>query len=175
MKAIFTLLVLAAPLSVHGQQMDVKIIQRQTSETGYTYQVAGRTSSYTTDRSACKESTYGKSTSERCGSSSETHTTTTAPVVNNYTVTGATLSLLLPDGRIAVVNCTSKLNMTFQQTGGNRRSCRIPMVDDIQANFKGKNSKLAWPVSLDGKKLESETYTIVAILPAEPPPAAKND
>jgi hypothetical protein len=46
----------------------------------------------------------------------------------------------------------------------NRRSCRTPMVNDIQAEFKGDNAKLRWPVSIDGKKTESETYTIIAIL-----------
>ncbi len=42
----------------------------------------------------------------------------------------------------------------------------MPIVDDIQADFKGKNAKLIWPASLDGKKKESETYTILGILPA---------
>jgi hypothetical protein len=42
----------------------------------------------------------------------------------------------------------------------------MPLVNDIQADFKGKDAKLFWPVSLDGKKTESETYTILAILPA---------
>ncbi len=42
----------------------------------------------------------------------------------------------------------------------------MPLIDVIQADFKGKNAKLIWPVSLDGKKTESETYTILGILPA---------
>jgi len=174
MKAILLLLALASPLSITGQQLDVKIVQRQTSETGYTYQVAGHTNSYTKDHANCHENSYGKSATEHCVATSTTNTTTTAPMVNSYTVTGATLSLLLPDGRVIVVNCASKLNMTFGQTGGSRRSCRIPIVDDIRADFKGKNSKLSWPVSLDGKKFESETYTILSVLPAEAP-ATTND
>jgi hypothetical protein len=40
----------------------------------------------------------------------------------------------------------------------------MPIVDDLQAEFKGKNAKLIWPVSLDGKKMESETYTILGVL-----------
>jgi hypothetical protein len=47
---------------------------------------------------------------------------------------------------------------------GNRRSCRVPVVDNIQADFKGGNAKLIWPVRLDGKKLESETYKILGVL-----------
>jgi len=96
-------------------------------------------------------------------------------MVYSYSVTGATLSLLLPDGRIAVVNCASKFAEHFAGPAGNHRSCRIPIVDDLQANFNGKNSKLEWPVSLDGKKLQSETYTILAVLPAPPPPSAQTD
>jgi hypothetical protein len=39
----------------------------------------------------------------------------------------------------------------------------MPLVDNIQAEFKGNDAKLKWPVSLDGKKLESETYKILAV------------
>jgi hypothetical protein len=31
----------------------------------------------------------------------------------------------------------------------------MPMVDNIEAEFKSDNAKLIWPVSLDGKKMES--------------------
>jgi hypothetical protein len=40
----------------------------------------------------------------------------------------------------------------------------MPLVDDVQAEFDGDKAKLKWPVSLDGKKLESETYKILAVL-----------
>jgi hypothetical protein len=40
----------------------------------------------------------------------------------------------------------------------------MPIVDNIQADFKGGNAKLIWPVSLDGKKMESETYKILGVL-----------
>lgn len=39
-----------------------------------------------------------------------------------------------------------------------------PMVDDIKAEFKDDNAKLFWPVSIDGKKLESETYKIIGVV-----------
>ncbi len=45
----------------------------------------------------------------------------------------------------------------------NRRSCRIPLADDIEAEFSGNNAKLKWPVSIDGKKSESETYKILGV------------
>jgi hypothetical protein len=40
----------------------------------------------------------------------------------------------------------------------------MPMVDTFEVEFKGKDAKLRWPVSLDGKKFESETYRIVGVL-----------
>ena len=44
------------------------------------------------------------------------------------------------------------------------RSCRMPIVDSIQADFDGDNAKLIGPVSLDGKTMQSETYKILGIL-----------
>ena len=70
----------------------------------------------------------------------------------------------LPDGRAAVVNCESKFKERFAGRAGNHRSCRIPLVENIDAEFHGDNAKLIWPVSLDGKKMQSETYKVLAIL-----------
>lgn len=75
---------------------------------------------------------------------------------------GATLTLQTPDGRLAVVNCTSKFQERFAGPG-NVRSCRVPLVDEIQAEFNGDKAKLFWSVSLDGKKIQSETYKIIAV------------
>lgn len=83
------------------------------------------------------------------------------------------MALLLPDERVAVVNCDSKFAERFAGRG-NRRSCRYPLVDEITTEFKGDNAKLIWPVSLDGKKMESETYKILGVLPKpnkQQPPA----
>ena len=81
-----------------------------------------------------------------------------------FHVRGATFTLLLPDGRAAVVNCESKFKERMAGPRGNKRSCRIPLVDEIQADFHGDNAKLEWVVSLDGKKTQSETYKILAIM-----------
>ena len=92
-----------------------------------------------------------------------TSTTVTRPPQNyGYNVRGATLSLRLPDNRVAVVNCESKY--AFRGDYINQRSCRVPPVAEIRAEFKGDNAKLVWPVSLDGRKTQSETYKIVALL-----------
>src|ERR1035441_2142772 len=161
--AIFAL----CTVMVSGQTLNVKIIQRQNSETGYTYQVPGHMRSmsdgnancdansygYSTDvnchgsgttnttitaprseerrtverkplefrrvlfrsmrsmsdgNANCDANSYGYSTDVNCHGSGTTNTTITAPQTISYSVTGATYSLLLPDGRIAVVNCASK-------------------------------------------------------------------
>ncbi|RSL19273.1 hypothetical protein EDE15_4935 [Edaphobacter aggregans] len=150
------------PVAVSAQLLNVKIIQRQNGETQYTYQVAGHSTSTGSGNANC----YSSGDTVNCNSSSSTNTSTTAPQMISYSVAGATYSLLLPDGRVAVVNCTSKFAEHFAGPAGNKRSCRMPIVDKLQAEFKGKNAKLIWPVSLDGKKMESETYTILGILPA---------
>jgi hypothetical protein len=81
-----------------------------------------------------------------------------------FQVSGAALTLQLPDGRIAVVNCTSKFAEHFAGPIGNRRSCHVPLVDDIRAEFHGDAAKLIWVVSLDSKKTQSETYKILAVI-----------
>lgn len=85
-------------------------------------------------------------------------------VGKSFKVHGATFTLQLPDGRVAIVNCESKFAEHMAGRVGNRRSCRTPLVDSIQADFNGDNAKLIWSVSLDGKKIQSETYKVLAIL-----------
>jgi hypothetical protein len=85
-------------------------------------------------------------------------------VGKSFAVQGATLTLELPDGRLAVVNCESKFAEHFAGPVGNRRSCHVPLVDEIRADFHGDNAKLMWNVSLDGSKTQSETYKILAVL-----------
>jgi hypothetical protein len=84
------------------------------------------------------------------------------PGEHSIDVTGTTLSLLLPDGRVAVVNCLNKYS--YKRTGLDSRSCAMPLVEHVEADFSGSSAKLKWPVSTDGKKSEFETYKIVALL-----------
>jgi hypothetical protein len=92
-----------------------------------------------------------------------------AAVYNNiaisktFQVHGATLTLQLPDGRLTVVNCESKFAEHMRGPAGNRRSCHEPLVEKIEVDFHGDNAKLTWPVSIDGKKMQSETYKILGI------------
>jgi hypothetical protein len=85
-------------------------------------------------------------------------------VGKSFAVQGATLTLELPDGRLAVVNCESKFAEHFAGPVGNRRSCHVPLVDEIRADFHGDNAKLIWNVSIDGSKTQSETYRILAVI-----------
>lgn len=87
-------------------------------------------------------------------------------IAQNLNLRGATLTLVLPNGDSVVVNCTSKFQERFAGPG-NVRSCRVPLVDEFEAEFNGDKAKLFWPTSLDGKKVESETYKILAVSKAK--------
>ena len=137
-----------------AQRMKVRIIQRSSSEATYSYVVPGFSNSNASGNLNC----YGSN----CYGSAHSSGISTPGYAGSYAVSGATFSLALPDGRVAVVNCDSK-----GWGRRHRRSCRTPLVNDIEAEFKGKDAKLIWPASLDGQKTESETYTIVAVVAAK--------
>jgi len=141
-----------------AQDLGVKIIDRRDSATSYTYVVPARFSANSNSTANC----FGSEDLVNCSGATQTTGSQTPARNVSYEVRGATFSLLLPDGRIAVVNCESKYAPRGDHI--NRRSCRIPIVDNIQAEFKGDKAKLRWPVSIDGKKTESETYKILGVL-----------
>lgn len=167
-----TIFCVFSTLVCSGQKVNVRIVQRQNNETGYSGYIPGHIESTSDTNLSGDTATNGNidlssgdyhSTSDTAvRGTTTTHGTITAPREVSYSVTGATFSLLLPDGRIAVVNCVSKYSPKGDHV--NRRSCRMPLVNDIQAEFKGKNAKLFWPVSIDGRKFESETYKILGVL-----------
>lgn len=146
--------------SVSAQKFSVKIINRQDNETNYTYVVPAHLFTNSTTNVNCT----GNDTYANCNGSTTTAGSVTPAHEVSFQVRGATFSLLLPDGRIAVVNCESKFAEHFAGPAGNHRSCRMPIVDNIEADFHGDKAKLEWPVSLDGKKKQSETYKVLGIL-----------
>jgi hypothetical protein len=148
-----------------GQKLAVKIINRQEGETQYTYVVPGYSSSNSNTNVNCSDS----GSNVNCNGTTTTNGTSTPGHEVTFSVRGATYSLLLPDGRVAVVNCESKFAEHMAGAAGNKRSCRMPIVDDIQADFGGDKAKLSWPVSLDGKKMASETYKILGVLSKNDP------
>jgi hypothetical protein len=166
--AVFSQLLLAVLLLLpfatiaSAQKFDVKIIGRQDSEKTYTYSVPGNFSSQSNSKVNC----YADTT---CNQTTTTSGTITPAEKSSYEVRGTTFTLLLPDGRGALVNCESKINHLMSPPN-NVVSCRVPLVDDIQAEFHGDKAKLVWVVSLDGKKTQSQIYKVLAILNK---PAAK--
>jgi hypothetical protein len=148
----------------YAQTLQVKIIDRKDIQTDYSYVVPSRFYSNSSSTANC--GTYGNNVNCNA-SSSESGFATPAQQVP-FQVQGATFLLLLPDGRGAVVNCRSKFAERMAGPRGNHRDCRVPLVDNIQAEFKGDKAKLEWVVSLDGKKMQSETYKVLAILDKPP-------
>ena len=80
----------------------------------------------------------------------------------SYTLVGTTLSLGLPDGRIALVNCVSRHSANGNYI--NRRSCGMPLTEHAEADFSGQSARLSWAVGSNEKKIESEIYRVVAML-----------
>ncbi len=139
-------------------RLNVVIVDRQISGTNYSYVVPGHLFAQSNSNANC----FDTANSVNCSGGTRTTASVTPPSSVSYDVRGATFTLRLPDGRLVVVNCESKYALKFDYI--NRRSCRIPLVNEIQAEFDGDKAKLEWPVSIDGKKTQTETYKILAIL-----------
>jgi len=142
------------------QILDVTIVDRKDSASNYTYVVPAYATSTTNANASCNA--FGNSAN--CNGSAYTNTVSTPGYSGSYEVQGTTLALKLPDGRIAIVNCVAKLNWTEWSNPNMYRSCRIPLVTKLQAEFNGDKAKLRWPVSIDGKKIQNETYKILGVL-----------
>jgi hypothetical protein len=159
-KVLIVCVVLFTTAPAFAQKLSVKIIHREDNETDYTYVVPGYSSSNSNTIVNCS----GDSSNVNCNGSTTTSGVSTASHEVSYHVRGATFTLELPDGRRAVVNCEAKFQERMAGAQGNHRSCRVPLVDEIEAEFNGDKAKLKWNVSLDGKKSASETYKILAVL-----------
>jgi hypothetical protein len=157
-RQLLTLIALGSSFQASaGELLDVTVIGRQDNASGYTYVVPGYSNSQSYGNANC--SAYGNSAN--CNGNVNTSTVSSPGFAGSYEVHGATLSLKLPDGRIAVVNCASKVNLTEWSNPNRYRSCRIPLVNQIKAEFLGDSAKLKWPVSIDGKKLQHETIRLL--------------
>ena len=145
------------PTGLAGRkELTVRIIDRQNHETHYTYFLPGYSTAYANTNVNC----FGSDNTANCSGSTRVTQTNMPARSGSFDVQGATFALQLPDGRVVVVNCDSKFAERFLGPAGNHRSCRTPLIDEIQAEFSGANAKLKWPVSIDGKKMESETYIL---------------
>ena len=155
---IAAVLLVCCCVAFAGQKLDVQIIDRHTNQTSYSNTIPGRSSGASNATVNCRGNAYNVN----CSGSSTASGSSTPPRKIAYNVLGATLSLQLPDGKVVVVNCESKYALKGDYI--NRRSCRIPSTNKIQAEFNGEKAKLRWPVGIDGKKFKSETYRILAVL-----------
>jgi hypothetical protein len=139
-----------------AQTLLVHIVERQESKTELTAEIPDQADS-TASKSLTGEKKAGSSDKSAAKADKGTQT-------RSNSVTGATLTLQLPDRRLVRVTCESKYALRFDYI--NRRSCRTPPADDVTAEFKGDEAKLIWSVSLDNRKTQSETYTILNIVPS---------
>jgi hypothetical protein len=146
--------------SARAQKLDASVLYRQDSDVAYHAVIPGYsgpnadvTGACTLDPDPANCPIPGKSNGE--------------PM---YTLIGTTLSLGLPDGRIAVVNCIDR--HSAKGTYINRHACGMPLVERVGVEFSGRSAKLTWPVGSDGKKIETETYKIVALLAKKPSSSA---
>lgn len=152
--------ILSSVTPAFPQTLTVKIINREDNETDYTYVVPGFSSSNSNTSVNCS----GDGSNVSCNGTTTTNGTSTPGHEVSYHVRGATFSLQLPDGRVAVVNCESKFAEHMAGPAGNHRSCRVPLVDELEVEFSGDKAKLKWNVSIDGKKSATETYKILGVL-----------
>ena len=143
--------------SVCAQRLDATVLYRQTSDSNYFAVIPGYTSTPDEGGTDCSLEPL----SEACATPTHANGAIAAPGQVSYNLVGTTLSLLLPDGRIALVNCVNKYSLKGNYIS--RRICQMPLVPQVEADLSGKNVKLKWPVGVDGKTA-AETYRIVAIL-----------
>lgn len=140
--------------AVFAQKLEATVLYRQNSDNNYAALIPDRAGIVPDGLVDCA----GDIANPACSGQTQT-ATPGQPALN---VSGTTLSLLLPDGKVAVVNCLNRYS--YKGNYVNRRSCAMPLVEHVEADFNGQRAKLKWPVSPDGRKTESETYKVVALL-----------
>ncbi len=141
-----------------AQKLDASVLYRQDSDVNYFAVIPG----YTSQAAAAASPNCALDPNPAdCNPGTPANGLISEQGDVTYNVVGTTLSLLLPDGRVALVNCVNKYSPKGNYI--NRHSCGMPLVDHVQAEFNGKTAKLKWPVGPDGKT-ESETYRVVAFL-----------
>jgi hypothetical protein len=137
-----------------AQKVEATVLYRQNSDTSYSAVIPRPDGSKPEGTVDCA----ADNTNEACSDPSRG----VAPGQPSLSVTGTTVSLLLPDGRVAVVNCLNKYS--YKGTAINRRSCGMPMVQQVEADLNGNSARLKWSEGPDSIKSESEKYRIVALL-----------
>ena len=151
------LFVAASAQLARAQKLDATVLYRQASDSNYFAVIPGYT--VTPDEGGIDCSL--EPLSEACAAPSRNNGAIAAPGQVSYNLVGTTLSLLLPDGRVALVNCVNKYSVKGNYLS--QRICDMPLVEHVEAELNGKNARLKWPVGNEGKTV-NETYRVVAIL-----------
>jgi hypothetical protein len=141
--------------SVAAQRVPVSVLYRQDSDIAYHAVIPGYSGPNADVTGACTLDPDPANCPDPKQDSEAKGTPT-------YLLSGTTLSLGLPDGRIALVNCVSRHSANGNYI--NRHSCGMPLSERANAEFVGQNAKLSWTLAQNGNKLESETYKVVAVL-----------
>jgi hypothetical protein len=142
--------------SATAQKLEATVLYRQDSDVNYFAVIPGYSSRVAENTSTC---TLDPDPAE-CSPTGHNQLLSAEGEVT-YNVVGTTVSLLLPDGRIALLNCVNKYSARGNYVS--RRSCGMPMSEHVQADINGKTAKLKWTVGAEGKN-ESETYKVLALL-----------
>jgi len=119
MKVLVAALFLASTATAASAQvLQVKVIDRQENETDYSYVVPGSFSSYSNASVSCSNNPYDTN----CTANGNTNGVSRPAQMAPFQVRGATLTLLLPDGRAAVVNCKSKFAERMATSSARKKS-----------------------------------------------------
>jgi hypothetical protein len=129
-RAALVLAILVCATSALAQTFAVKIIDRQDNDTDYTYVVPAHWSSNSNTNLNCG----GSDANMNCTGSTNT-TGTATPALRCRITFVEQRSLYSCDGRAAIVNCESKFAEHFAGHAGNHRSCRMPLVENLQAGI----------------------------------------
>jgi len=139
--------------SAHAQKVPVNVLYRQDSDIIYHAVIPGYSGPNADVTGAC-------TLDPDPANCPDPNQGTDAKNTPSYLLSGTTLSLGLPDGRIALVNCVSRHSANGNYI--NRRSCGVPLGERAEAEFTGQSAKLSWNVN--HSKVDSETYKVIALL-----------
>src|SRR3569833_3512275 len=115
--------------SVAAQRVPVSVLYRQDSDIFYHAVFPGYSGPYADVTGACTL----VPDPANCPDPKQNDDARGVPI---YLLSGTTLSLVLPDGRIALVNCVSRHSANGNYI--NRRSCGMPLTERADAEFIGQ-------------------------------------
>lgn len=156
------LLLLTVPVT--AQKMHVKVIEHSVDGKQFTRLIPGIGLSNGSATANC--GAYGNTAN--CSATSAGNSVYLPAHTIELSMAHIQMLLLLPDGRRVGVFCNDHFG-SFAQS--RLHTCKNPEVAELDADFSGDKVKLTWGVGLDGKKKESETYTVGPVYPAPTAPA----